>query len=77
MDNSLNYSILKFQYDQAEIRIKRLNNGILGSNIRIENLKSKIERNLGFSLNDDDAIIKLNQLSEIIEIPDIIYQYTS
>ena len=35
----------------------------------------KIEHHLGFSLSDDNARHKLNQLSGIIKIPDILYQY--
>lgn len=37
-------------------------------------LLEKIESHLGFSLSDDDARQNLNQLSGIIEIPDILYQ---
>ena len=38
-------------------------------------LLEKIEHHLGFSLSDDDAKEKLNQLSGIIKIPDILYQF--
>ncbi len=37
----------------------------------------KIENHLGFSLNDKDARAKLNHLSKIIRIPDILYQYAA
>lgn len=37
----------------------------------------KIEHHIGFSLIDDDAKQKLNQLSGIIKIPDVLYQYVA
>ena len=37
----------------------------------------KIESHLGFSLSDDDARYKLNQISDIIEIPDVLYQFVA
>lgn len=36
-----------------------------------------IERHLGFSLNDDDASKKLSELSDTIQIPNILYQYVT
>ena len=36
---------------------------------------SRIENHIGFSLNDDESEFKLNQLSEIIKIQDILYQH--
>ena len=37
----------------------------------------KIESHLGFSLSDDDAKQKLSQLSGIIKIPDVLYQFVA
>ena len=56
------------------IEPKNENNSL---SIKVQRYIINIEKNLGFSLNDDDAIMKLNQLSEIIEIPNILYQYTA
>lgn len=45
--------------------------------IRQQRCINRIERDLGFSLNDDNAKIKLDQLSEIIQIPEVLYQYVA
>ena len=37
----------------------------------------KIEKDLGFSLNDDDATEKLKTISDTINIPEILYQYAA
>ncbi len=76
-NNSLNYSILKFDVDVGRIQKHRLENRMKHSRISINDKLSDIEKSLGFSLSDDDARQKLDQLSKIIKIPDILYQFVA
>lgn len=59
-----------FQYDS--IRKLETENRVL--RICQQRYISRIERDLGFSLNDDDATEKLKMISDTIKIPDILYQ---
>lgn len=45
--------------------------------IRRQRYISRIEKDLGFSLNDDDATEKLKSLSDTINIPEVLYQYAA
>ena len=72
--NSENYSKLQFNTDTLQHKIDRLLYQEIIHRIKINHILSLIEKYLGFSLNDDDAEIKLNQLSDTVEIPDILYQ---
>ena len=45
--------------------------------IRRQRYISRIESDLGFSLDDDDATDKLKILSDTINIPEILYQYAA
>ncbi len=76
-NNSLNYSILKFDVDIGKVQKYCLKNYIKDSRISINDKLSGIENHLGFSLSDDDARQKLDQLSKIIRIPDILYQFVA
>ena len=67
--NTQEITIIEYNHEQKMSMLNILEVEIM--------LIDNIENHLGFSLNDDDAKSKLNQLSEIIEIPNILYQYTT
>ncbi len=73
--NSLNYCKLKFDMDTMKIQNQRMKNRIRNLRIYLNDIQTKIEKDLGFSLNDDDARIKLDHLSKIIQIPEKLYKY--
>ena len=76
-DKSLNLCILESELNIIKLKCSRSQNRGFKLQSYIESLKSVIEKQLGFSLNDDEAKFKLDHLSDTIKIPPVLYQLVS